>query len=408
MVYLTIIAGFFLTFTILISPRIGLYFISFMLPVEEAYKIGERTLIVGFLAFTVLGYLIKILRGQMKLKTDKKAIRILLLLFIWMFASSLWSYYPGISISRSILTVQLYLFLLIYTSLCETEEIFDKVLIFYLLSITIHAIAALFGLLSSGTVGRLVAVGNQNPNVFARNLGLAGIIGIYNIFVARNIGKKFLLLLATSVNITALLFTGSRGAWVALLVMVFLYWLIEIILEKKLSFKQVSGIIIIVGLVLTFFLTSELIPAQIRNRLLIFTERGISDTAGRDIIWLTGLNMVKDNIWLGVGHGNFPERYLQYASYMSYGRDAHNIYLAILAELGIVGLVMFGYFLFYLYRIIIKQFNHYKAKLAFSLLTFTLIGGLTATHLYRKYFWFVISIVFITNNLIKKERIMYN
>jgi O-antigen ligase len=63
--------------------------------------------------------------------------------------------------------------------------------------------------------------------------------------------------------------------------------------------------------------------------------------------WQAALDMARDNLWLGVGFGNYEPAYDSYAliNWPYPLGHAHNIYLNILAEAGIIGLV--AYLLFW-------------------------------------------------------------
>src|SRR5690606_22697824 len=76
----------------------------------------------------------------------------------------------------------------------------------------------------------------------------------------------------------------------------------------------------------------------------LLSSGGIGTAAGRWNIWAVGLELVKDNLLIGVGLNNFPIRFEDYigASWLaeSYGvyagRDPHNIFLSVQGELGLV------------------------------------------------------------------------
>jgi O-antigen ligase len=155
----------------------------------------------------------------------------------------------------------------------------------------------------------------------------------------------------TAVTITALITSWSRGAWLGFAagtaVLIF-YW----------PQKRRQGIMML-GLGAVFFLIGmqfNLIPASITERVTSFSQDlQFGDVRGVDINdtnyavlerlahWQAALEMARNNLWLGVGFGNFEPAYADYAliNWPAPLGHAHNYYLNLLAETGIIGLVAY-------------------------------------------------------------------
>jgi putative inorganic carbon (HCO3(-)) transporter len=102
-----------------------------------------------------------------------------------------------------------------------------------------------------------------------------------------------------------------------------------------------------------------LLPAAVTVRLTGFVEDfTIGDVRGEDINdenysvlerqahWQAGLDMLRDEVVLGVGFGNYADAYPQYAliNWPDALGHAHNYYINLLAEVGIVGLATYLFF----------------------------------------------------------------
>ncbi|MCZ7665774.1 MAG: O-antigen ligase family protein [Chloroflexi bacterium] len=111
------------------------------------------------------------------------------------------------------------------------------------------------------------------------------------------------------------------------------------------------------GLLLWLALSAGLVPGSVAQRLVSFQEdlrfgdvRGvpINDTnyavVERLAHWQAAIGMAEDDIWWGVGFGNYGAVYADYA--LSNWPDAlghaHNYYLNLLAEIGVIGLGAYG------------------------------------------------------------------
>jgi putative inorganic carbon (HCO3(-)) transporter len=115
--------------------------------------------------------------------------------------------------------------------------------------------------------------------------------------------------------------------------------------------------IVLVGcLIFLFLYRSNLFPAAVTARLSDFSsDLSIGDVRGvfvteenfsvieRLAHWQSGVEMAKDNLWLGVGFGNYEPAYDDYA-FLNWPHPlghAHNYYLNILAETGVLGAVAY-------------------------------------------------------------------
>jgi O-antigen ligase len=149
----------------------------------------------------------------------------------------------------------------------------------------------------------------------------------------------------------AVIFSWSRGAWLSFAAgtaVLVLFW------PRKLW----HGVLLIaVGGVLFFGgVQAGVVPASITERITSFSEDlRFGDVRGEDINdanyavlerlahWQAALDMARDNVWLGVGFGNYEPAYAQYAllNWPYPLGHAHNYYLNLLAEVGVLGLAAY-------------------------------------------------------------------
>ncbi|MEA3287514.1 MAG: O-antigen ligase family protein [Candidatus Marinimicrobia bacterium] len=156
--------------------------------------------------------------------------------------------------------------------------------------------------------------------------------------------EKVWWMLSLVLIVITLILTQSRGAWVAGLVGAGIYkWsLISGYLRFLRPRKLIMSIFVLFAVgVITLFLIGiyKLNPDSANGRLFIWSITG---------------NMIRDNLWTGVGHGNFGLYWLKYqGAYFAEATDpslhhlavslksAHSQYLHLIAETGIVGLGLF-------------------------------------------------------------------
>ncbi|MEZ4518396.1 MAG: O-antigen ligase family protein [Chloroflexota bacterium] len=154
----------------------------------------------------------------------------------------------------------------------------------------------------------------------------------------------------------ALVFSWSRGAWLGLLaglvVMVLFsarrWWVgfVLLVLGGTVAFGGLAGGV-----------AAGIGPAQsIADRLLGFQDDfTFGDVRGVDINdsnysvlerlahWQAAMDMARDDVWTGVGFGNYEAAYPRYAliNWPAALGHAHNYYLNLLAEIGVIGLIAY-------------------------------------------------------------------
>jgi len=177
---------------------------------------------------------------------------------------------------------------------------------------------------------------------------LAGSLPFVYFLIKTNSGRvRILWVLSLFLVLLTLVLTKSRGAWVASVLGLAIYkwdgisYYINMLRTNKLRM-----------ILLTFTLSAIAVSSMIA-----IYNLNPDSASGRLFIWAISRDMFQDNIWTGVGFGNFGLNWLECqgnyfvnASIDKYHlavnlASAHSQYLHILAETGIVGFCLFMAFI---------------------------------------------------------------
>jgi O-antigen ligase len=201
-------------------------------------------------------------------------------------------------------------------------------------------------------------------------------------------------------NIWALICSGSRGAWVGLMLSLFLSLFIFYFKKNKLVFY--FGIVIIIFIGITLFFSNNAIGERFRSA---FNFKSGSSSV-RISIWQASFKAI-ENRWWGYGLENQAEALVPYYKIdwaesdrvNSIPDKAHNLFLEHLVTLGIVGLLLFLLFYFYLFRLIYKSEQKSENKFLFKMFFVSLLAYLGsllfnfAVVVTEVYFWAFIAII---------------
>lgn len=186
-----------------------------------------------------------------------------------------------------------------------------------------------------------------NPNLLGGYLLPAIALSLAAIFVWQGWVQKTLAVIMTAVNSACLYFTDSRGAWLAMAVLIgvllllFYAWWREYLPRfwqiwlLPLVFGSLAGLLIIA------FITLE----PLRLRLMsIFAGREDSSNNFRINVWEACFKIIRDYpvIGIGPGHDAFNQIYPRYMNSRYPALSAYSVYLEHVVEMGYLG---FGCFL---------------------------------------------------------------
>ncbi|MGF1601028.1 MAG: IctB family putative bicarbonate transporter [Thermosynechococcaceae cyanobacterium] len=194
-----------------------------------------------------------------------------------------------------------------------------------------------------------------NPNLLAAYILPTIPLSLCALFAWKRWGPKLLAAVMLVVNGACMYWTGSRGAWIGLVVALLvsaallLYWLLPRLPKfwRLWAFPIVFGTL--AGIAILGFLTVE----PLRERVLsIFADREDSSNNYRINVWASVRQMIRAYPILGIGPGNtaFNKIYPLYQLPNYSALSAYSIYLELLVEVGVVGFTCFLWFLLVLFN----------------------------------------------------------
>ena len=186
-----------------------------------------------------------------------------------------------------------------------------------------------------------------NPNLLGGFLLPAIALSIAAIFIWQGWIQKTLAVIMAGVNSACLYFTDSRGAWLAMVVLVgvllllFYFWWREYLPR----FWQVWLLPFVFGTLAGLFIAAFITFEPLRIRLMsIFAGREDSSNNFRINVWEACYQIIDDYPLIGIGPGNdaFNQIYPRYMNPRYPALSAYSVYLEHLVEMGYLG---FGCFL---------------------------------------------------------------
>ncbi len=189
-----------------------------------------------------------------------------------------------------------------------------------------------------------------DPNYFGQLMILPVAFGLQRLTAARTVAGRLWALVFIGLCGATVVLTYSRGALIALAV-VLVIWLWATPTRRTRGFIVVCGIAaLVVGLLI--------LPTAYRDRFshvrdvipgLENDQSATSDSAlrGRQSALIVGWRMFADHPLVGVGAGNYPTNYLDYAASVGLFRSGeqlapHSLPTEVASETGLVGITVFG------------------------------------------------------------------
>jgi O-antigen ligase len=243
-------------------------------------------------------------------------------------------------------------------------EFLIKVMCFTGGLVSLYGIAQVFGLITIPYPKEtIIQIEKQVVRVNA-TLGHPDFTGNYLLFITyitvvialiRNEWKwKLLAIVASSLSVISILFTGTRGAWLGLLagggvLLFFIFWERQTLFAasfNKTILKFAACITVGLGFLFTFIAFTSW-GAPVRARFLAFSKEGYTG-AGRTVLWKYTLDLFP-HYWLtGWGLDSFRFAPLSYKT-LEFAKlikgfnqeDPHNAYLSSLVSIGLFGTIIY-------------------------------------------------------------------
>ncbi|BAQ63269.1 IctB family putative bicarbonate transporter [Geminocystis sp. NIES-3709] len=185
-----------------------------------------------------------------------------------------------------------------------------------------------------------------NPNLLGSYLIPAVAFSVVGIIIWKSLPLKVFGGFSLTIHTACIYFTGSRGAWLALIVsgvvflLAFKFWWSEYLTP----FWRKWLIPIAIGSFMGFVFISALLSEPLRIRILsLFSWRGDSSNNFRINVWTSALKMLQDYSLTGIGLGNkvFNKIYPTYMQTKFTALSTYCVFLEIAIESGLIGLIAF-------------------------------------------------------------------
>ncbi|PKM91034.1 hypothetical protein CVU82_04390 [Candidatus Falkowbacteria bacterium HGW-Falkowbacteria-1] len=305
------------------------------------------------------------------------------LLLFFAFLSLLWSFDKNIAFfgladrQFGFLSWLLYLlfFVLLILNLVFSKESHKKILriintmVLSSFLVSIYAVCQFFGLdffiwaEPASLTGRAFSTLGQ-PN-FLGSFLLLTIPGTFYLFKKnKNIYLRGFYLLSLCAEFLAIIFSGSRGAWLSFLLTFFIFISIFYFKKEKKKFFLGLSLIFIIFLLLFFGKNS------FSNRFKDSFNLSSGSSAARTQIWSASLQSIYER---PVGYGLENQKNATISFYQKdWGRlnmvnvvfdRSHNVFLDVTLELGVFGLLIFLYLLYFIFKICKENLFGHRLKM---------------------------------------------
>lgn len=238
-----------------------------------------------------------------------------------------------------------------------------------------------------------------NPNLLAGYLLIFLPFGLFFTYKSSSY-KRFVYLLSTLIIFLCIIFTGSRGSYIALLGGCIVSYFVFLVYSYK-NNKRFLPIVLYSSAVCALILSLIFMFPIFKERIITILElKNYSSNAFRFFVWSSCFEMLKDNFIFGIGPGSstFFKAYSLYMTSSYHALSSYNIFLEIALQLGILGLLTF--FLIFLTSFLKLHHLFWGRDEKFALpifcsIVFLIVHGMFDTVLFRPQifipFWLLLS-----------------
>ncbi len=256
--------------------------------------------------------------------------------------------------------------------------------------------------------------GLHDPGRIKGTLGVMDFAGIVGMLVPVLLIKGFeetvgkfarpLFLVAAFMSMVAMIFNGTKAGWVTVFVACVFYLIINLLLNRKKSFRAAALICVMLLIISLIFASSP----RLMTRLYTVVDPTYGSNHDRIVMWQYAINVFKDNWIVGVGPATLPELPLSPQHALELQKNpksghVHNNLLQIGAESGIGGVLgyisIFGVILINAFRNLRQLKKKSWAMISLLCTTSFLIHGLfdytfnIPTIMYG--YWFILGLAYI-------------
>ncbi len=346
---------------ILNTPEIGILISIFILPFLSV--LGHPTAyLITLVVATSISYFIKLIRGKRIFKLELLDV-VVLVFGAMIFVSGAVSVGGSGSYASAILSCVIMLAYFLIKNLIRTEKWLRRCVLAIVSSGTV---VATYGVLQyilgfavddwldtsyfTDIYGRATSV-FSNPNYLAAYLCAVFPFALSCMFNSKTAKEKALYLLSSLMIVACVVFTWSRGAWIAVIICSVVFFMMHSRKTVRFIFATIAA--------LPFL--SFLISDNVLGRFMSIGDLADSSTLYRVYTWLGSLRLIKDHLWSGIGYGTqaFEELYPSYSYAGIEGAvHSHSLYLQIIISMGIGGILCFIFLVFLFTQ---KSFEYVKS-----------------------------------------------
>ena len=203
----------------------------------------------------------------------------------------------------------------------------------------------------------------------SHSFALFAIIGL--IFIVYLLKNKKYLWSVVILSLLALIFSGSRAAWLSAMIP-FLAAIFLLIFKKQKVFRPFVVMLIIFALAfpVSSLIMSKSYQGGADSTLAFKRAKSVADIEELSVksrigIWKASLQSILKYPILGVGIGNYPMVLGEEISAGKKGASAHNLYLDVASEMGLLGLIVLALIFFDIFKTCWKKFRENGYALAF-------------------------------------------
>jgi len=203
-------------------------------------------------------------------------------------------------------------------------------------------VVSVFGIINInyGGVGYRATSFFDNPNPLAGYANLIIPVSFGMLMASVCLWERITLGIFTVLSIIIWILTFSRTGWLSLImIMILLFFLTKV--KKK---RVVLLLVVFLAISAILLLSSNINRGEFTKTT---TLNAAKDSLGvRALGYQIGLNMVKDDLILGIGIGNYPLIIKKYTKVYEFARHhLHSLYLQVFVETGFMGLFAFVFWL---------------------------------------------------------------
>ena len=312
-------------------------------------------------------------------------------------ASLMWTADADETLERAGTYLQLLVVVWLIWEIATTEKRIVGLLRAYLFGILLTSLLTIYNFATGITTAELDAtrgveqweqtrfsIVGINENDLGLMLAMSIPMTIYLIVRVRNLWARLFLWAQLGVCVTAILLTGSRGAFLSTFVASLM---LPLAMRRMPRSQQImAGVacaVVILGAI-------AFIPADTWHRLFqTGTQISEGTLTHRTLIWSAGLGVLRDHPFLGVGSGAYAASTM---SVVGVPWVAHNTFLSVLVELGVFGALLLIALLVTLF-LTTRRMPYLEKSLWLTILLTWSLGVMALTWEYRKPTWIMFGLL---------------